>query len=173
MAASSYSAPRARDIASDRTALAFWLDALLLALFLLIQSPRITGVAAHEWIGLAIAVPLLVHVLLSWHWIVSKPARLIARGSWRGRFNYLVNASLFVAMVIAIASGAIVSRVAFPSMGVHTIYDADWFETHDFWSNVLFVCIGLHLAMNWGWVLAVMKRSAFTSEEAEANEADS
>jgi hypothetical protein len=26
--------------------------------------------------------------------------------------------------------------------------------------------------MNWGWVLAVMRRSAFTAEEAEANESD-
>ena len=117
-------------------------------------------------------VPLLVHVLLSWHWIVSKPARLIARGSWRSRLNYVINVALFVAMVIAIVSGAVVSRVALPQLGIHTIYDGDWFETHDFWSNVLFVCIGLHLAMNWGWVLAVMRRNAFTAEEAEANESD-
>ena len=172
MTAASYSAPPASAITRDRTALAFWLDALLLALFLLIQSPRITGVAAHEWIGLAIAAPLLVHVLLSWHWIVSKPARLMARGTWRQRINYLINVALFVAMVIAIVSGAVVSRVALPAVGIHTIYDADWFETHDFWSNVLFVCIGLHLAMNWGWVLAVMRRNAFTAEESEANESD-
>src|SRR6516164_3536467 len=102
MATRSYSAPDASEITRDRTALAFWLDTLLLALFLLIQSPRITGVAAHEWIGIAIAVPLLVHVLLSWHWIVSKPARLLANGSWRSRINYLINVTLFVAMVIAI-----------------------------------------------------------------------
>ena len=31
-----------------RTAFAFWLDALLLALFLLEESPRITGVAGHR-----------------------------------------------------------------------------------------------------------------------------
>src|SRR5215472_12778862 len=104
MPASAYSAPPASEITRDRTALAFWLDALLLALFLLIQSPRITGVAAHEWIGIAIALPLLVHVLLSWHWIVSKPARLVARGTWRQRLNYLINLTLFIAMVIAIIS---------------------------------------------------------------------
>lgn len=172
MPRAAYSAPSASEIASDRTALAFWLDALLLALFLLIQSPRITGVAAHEVIGLVIAVPLLVHVLLSWHWIVSKPARLLARGAWRGRLNYLINTSLFIAMVIAIVSGAVVSRVVLPAAGIATIYDADWYETHDFWSNVLFVTIGLHLAMNWGWVLAVMRRRDFTAEEAEANESD-
>ena len=141
MTARAYSAPPASQVTRDRTALAFWLDALLLALFLLIQSPRITGVAAHEWIGIAIAVPLLVHVLLSWHWIVSKPARLLANGSWRSRINYLINVTLFVAMVIAIVSGVVVSRVALPQLGIHTIYDGDWFETHDFWSNVLFVRI--------------------------------
>jgi len=157
---------------ASRTLFALWLDALLLLLFLLIQSPRITGVFAHEALGLAIAVPLVLHLLLSWHWIVAKGKRLGAGASWRTRFNYAVNVTLFLAMVIAIVSGVLVSESVIPALGAHVIQDADWYETHDFWSNVLFVTIGLHLAMNWGWVDAVVRRHAFTDEEAEANDED-
>ncbi len=128
----------------SRTAFALWLDVLLLLLFLLIQSPRITGVAAHEIIGIAIAVPLLLHMLLSWHWIISKAKRLFANGSLRTRINYAINVGLFLAMVLVIVSGIMVSRVVLPWAGMPTIYDGDWFELHDSTSNVLFVAVGLH-----------------------------
>jgi hypothetical protein len=154
----------------SRTAFALWLDVLLLLLFLLIQSPRITGVAAHEIIGIAIAVPLLLHMLLSWHWIISKAKRLFAKGSLRTRINYAINVGLFLAMVLVIVSGIMVSRVVLPWAGMPTIYDGDWFELHDSTSNVLFVAVGLHLAMNWGWVLAALRRRAFTAEEMEASD---
>jgi hypothetical protein len=154
----------------SRTAFALWLDVLLLLLFLLIQSPRITGVAAHEIIGIAIAVPLLLHMLLSWHWIISKAKRLFANGSLRTRINYAINVGLFLAMVLVIVSGIMVSRVVLPWAGMPTIYDGDWFELHDSTSNVLFVAVGLHLAMNWGWVLAALRRRAFTAEEMEASD---
>ncbi len=154
----------------SRTAFALWLDVLLLLLFLLIQSPRITGVAAHEVLGIAIAVPLILHMLLSWHWIISKARRLFANGSVRTRINYAINVGLFLAMVLVIVSGIMVSRVVLPWAGMPTIYDGDWFELHDSTSNVLFVAIGLHLAMNWGWVLAALRQRAFTVEEQEASD---
>jgi hypothetical protein len=155
---------------SSRTLFALWLDGLLLLLFLLIESPRLTGVAWHEALGIAIAVPILIHVLLSWHWILSKAKRFLANGTARARLNYAINALLFVVMVVVILSGAVVSRVALPSIGVPTVFDRDWFELHDAASTVLFFGVGLHLAMNWGWVVGVLRRRALSLEEREANE---
>ena len=109
-------------------------------------------------------------MLLSWHWIVSKGKRLFAGGSPRTRINYSINVVLFVSMVVAIVTGIVVSRVVLPAAGVATVLDRDWFELHDTSSDVLFRGIGLHLAMNWGWVLAALRRRAFTPEEAAANE---
>ena len=157
---------------AGRTEFALWLDVLLLLLLLLIESPRITGVAAHEWIGFAVAIPLIVHMLLSWHWIASKAKWMWTRGDPRTRFNYFVNVVLFGSMVVAIVSGGIVSRIAMPQMGIATVFDLDRFEIHDGSSNVLFGAIVVHLAMNWGWVLAALKKRSFTAEELEANEDD-
>ena len=157
---------------AGRTAFALWLDVILLALFLLLESPRITGVAAHEWAGFAIAIPLIVHLLLSWHWIASKAKWMWTKGNLRTRFNYLVNVVLFVSMVMAIVTGGIVSRIALPQLGIATVFDLERFELHDITSNVLFGAIVAHLAMNWGWVLAALRKRAFTAEELEANEDD-
>ena len=58
-----------------------------------------------------------------------------------------------------------------PQLGIATVFDLDRFELHDGSSNVLFGAIVVHLAMNWGWVLAALrKRRSFTAEELEANE---
>jgi hypothetical protein len=157
---------------AGRTAFALWLDAILLLLFLLIESPRITGVAAHEWVGFAILVPIIVHLLLSWHWIATKAKWMWTKGNPRTRINYLINVVLFGSMIVAIVSGGIVSRVAMPQLGIATVFDLDRFELHDGSSNVLFAAIVLHLAMNWGWVLAALRKRSFTAEELEANEDD-
>ena len=94
------------------------------------------------------------------------------RGDPRTRFNYFVNVVLFGSMVVAIVSGGIVSRIAMPQLGIATVFDLDRFELHDGSSNVLFGAIVVHLAMNWGWVLAALKKRSFTAEELEANEDD-
>lgn len=156
--------------AASRIAFTLWLDVLLLVLFLLSEAPRITGVAAHEVIGIAIAIPIVLHVLLSWHWIATKTRRVFAGGSWRTRINYLINAGTFIVMVIVIATGVVVSRVVLPAAGIATIYDRDWFAVHDASSNVVFIAIGLHLAMNWGWAMAAIRRRGFTLEEEAAIE---
>ena len=148
----------------------FWLDVLLLALFLLIQSPRVTGVFAHEAMGIAIAVPLVLHLLLSWQWIVTKWRRLRSGASLRSWFNFAVNAALFVAMVLVIASGVPVSESLLPLVGFARVSDMTWLRTHDSWANVVFILLGAHLAMNWAWLVAVaVKRPPpLDSESGEA-----
>ncbi|MEN6299682.1 MAG: hypothetical protein ABFD51_07200, partial [Anaerolineaceae bacterium] len=38
---------------------------------LVLLSPSLTGIPVHEWLGLAVIIPLLVHLLLNWGWIVT------------------------------------------------------------------------------------------------------
>ena len=163
------SRPASRAARSSRTVLALWLDGVLLLLLLLLESPRVTGVVWHEALGLVIVVPIVWHLVLSWHWIVSRASRVFVNGTTRNRINYLINALLFVAMVVVIASGAAVSRVVLPALGVRTGGDIEWLRLHDMMSSILFIAAGLHLAMNWGWVAGVLRRRALSPEEREVN----
>ena len=74
----------------------FALDALLLVLGLLLMSPHLTGLAWHEWIGVAFLLPLLVHLLLSWRWIVTALRHAFVPARWRDAVNLALNAVLFV-----------------------------------------------------------------------------
>ena len=48
-----------------RHVIAIGLDVVLLVALLLLLSPRLTGLPIYEWLGIALGVPLLVHLLLS------------------------------------------------------------------------------------------------------------
>jgi hypothetical protein len=155
--------------AAGRTRFVLWLDAILLLLYLLEQAPRSTGLLTHEVLGMAIAVPIVLHLLLSWRWITSNARRLFVQGNGRTRLNYVINVVVFTVMFTVIFSGVVISRVALPAIGIATIFDRGWFNLHDVASNVLFAAVALHLAMNWGWVLAMLRRRAFSPEEAAVN----
>lgn len=130
----------------------FILDSLLLTLLLLLFSPRLTGLPLHEWLGIAIVPPIVVHVLLSWRWVAAATRRLLRGAPNRVRVNYILNALLFVLLTLVIASGVAISEVAAPSVGTRTIDDRAWRALHNLTLNWLLLIAGFHIAMNWDWV---------------------
>jgi hypothetical protein len=132
---------------------AFWLDAVLFVLFVLLRTPRLTGLSWHEWLGLAFLLPMLVHLLLSWRWIVTALKRMFAPPRRRDSVNLLLNVALFVTTVGVIVSGVLISRVALPQLGIGTIDDRVWRETHNDWTDAMLICVGAHIAMNFRWIV--------------------
>ncbi|HSY50776.1 MAG TPA: DUF4405 domain-containing protein [Thermoanaerobaculia bacterium] len=140
-----------------RLPLVFWLDSALLAALLLLLAPRMTGLPIHEWIGISFCAPVLIHVLLSWRWIVATLRSLPSRTT-RTRINVLINTALFVLTVIEIVSGLVISRVALPLLGLHTIEDGSWRALHNQALNFTKLAVGLHIAMNWRWIVSALAR---------------
>ncbi|HEV8408901.1 MAG TPA: DUF4405 domain-containing protein [Gemmatimonadaceae bacterium] len=133
-------------------------DTLLLVLCLLLMSPRLTGLSLHEWFGVALILPVLVHLLLSWRWIVTALKRAFVPARRRDFVNLLLNAMLLVSTTVVVVSGLVISRVALPRMGVETIDDRVWRTTHNNWTDVMWVFICAHIAMNWRWIAKVADR---------------
>lgn len=123
-------------------------DAALLIAFLLLLAPRLTTLPLHELLGLAIGMPVLVHLLLSWRWISASTRGLLATQSSRARVRYGINAALFVLTVVMIASGAIISRAVLPSLGLPTASHPWWRAIHHKSVDALLLALGLHIAMN-------------------------
>lgn len=137
----------------------FSLDALLLVLGLLLMAPRLTGLALHEWIGISFLLPLLVHLLLSWRWIVTALRRTSAPTSRRDAVNLALNTLLFISTAVVIVSGLVISQVALPWLGVTgTVDDVAWRSTHNNWTDVMWVLVSAHVAMNWRWIARVGHR---------------
>jgi hypothetical protein len=142
--------------------LEFWLDALLLPTFLLLLSPRMTGLALHEWIGVVFGIPVLVHLLFSWSWISTATRRVLASADRRARVNYVLNTTLFVLTTVEIVSGLVISQVALPVLGIATVDDRSWRALHNLTLNWTLLAAGLHVAINWSWIVAAVRRREWT-----------
>lgn len=132
---------------------AFALDTVLFILFVILRTPRFTGLPWHEWLGVAFIVPMLWHLLLSWRWIVTALRRSFSPARRRDTVNLVLNVSLFITTAGVIVSGLLISRVALPVLGVATIDDRVWRETHNNWTDAMLLSIAAHIAMNLQWIL--------------------
>lgn len=130
----------------------FWLDLLLFLLVLLLLAPRLTGLPAHEWLGLGLAPLIILHLLFSWRWISTATRRIGRPMPARFRVNYLINVTLFILMMLVIVSGVVISRVALPRLGVTVLEDRSWRALHNLTLNWLCLLTGLHVALNWEWL---------------------
>lgn len=120
--------------------------------------PQATGIPLHEWGSLLVIIPLLVHLVLDWQWIISVTKRLLKRQPGEARFNYFWNWFQFVMMVIASFSGILISNAALPAIGIPITVDPFWLEIHLFSANSVMIMLGVHLAMHWQWIIVNFKR---------------
>jgi len=139
----------------------FWLDAALLVSVSALQTLHFTGLVLHEWLGLAVVPLILIHLLFAWSWIAAETRRFLTSQSARARVNYLLNLSLFAAVTAATYSGILISQRAVPALTrskAATELDYKWDKLHNEFAIIVVILTGLHLAINWDWVLAAGKR---------------
>ena len=143
-----------------RLKITFWLDTTLLVSVCVLQAVRFTGLVLHEWFGIAIIGLILVHLLLAWSWIATQSRRLFDAQTVRGRVNYLLNLALLGAVTAVIFSGILISRKAIPALtGTAAPPDLDWRwdRLHSQFSDLTLMLTGLHLAINWDWLIAAIQ----------------
>lgn len=116
-------------------------------------SEHATGTTIHEWLGVAGAVALLTHLLLSFDWFAAVTKRFFQKQTWQVRANWLVSTALFVAMTAVMYSGMMISKVVLPTLGIELAGGFSWRSIHELSSNLILVLAGLHLAVNWKWVV--------------------
>jgi len=123
------------------------LDAAMLLSFTVLMSWRFSGVAAHEWIGLALIALILTHLVVHWGWVESSVARIMT--ARRRRFvPLLLNVALFLSMGTALVSGIVISKVAFPNTLSPGNY-LHWHSLHEISATLTLFILGLHVALNW------------------------
>lgn len=148
--------PRAAKIPRARYLLA--LDAGMLALACVLEALSLTGLTWHEWLGFVLCLLVLVHVVLQWQWFVAAFRRLLTRGAHRARVNLALNILLFIVMVAVLVSGVLISNQIAPLVGHALGRPLVWSELHSWLNFTLIVLVGVHLAINWDWVLGAIRR---------------
>lgn len=142
-----------------RVCLDVGLTTTMLALF----SFHLTGLALHEWLGLGLCVLIPTHLLVSWDWLAATTRRLVGPLPWRVRLTYLLNAALFVSIVVVTLTGLVISEAVLPGVFPRTGSRGFWRLLHTQSSNASIVLMGLHLGLYWRAAVNLIDRLGTTA----------
>ena len=147
--------------ASSQTILKLWMDVFIFIAFLIVMEPHMSDLPVHEWLGLSLTFVMVVHLLLSWDWIVQITKRFFKTVGGQNRINYLLNWLFLFDGVVIMVSGIMISRVAIPTLGLHLTLGPGWYKLHDLSTNFALLLLGLHTALHWNWIVSTMIRYVF------------
>ncbi len=144
--------------AKRRTLTNLALDGALFVAFLIATAPRLTGIAIHEWLGIALGAAVVTHLVIHWSWIVGVTRRFFNRTSGSARLNYALNTLLFIIFTTIIFTGLMISETALPWIGIRFEQDRFWTQLHHLASDAAVFLIGVHVALHWRWIVNVTRR---------------
>ena len=135
-----------------------FIDIGIFAVFLVAANPDLTGLALHEWLGVALAGTMIVHLLLHWRWIVTVSLHFSRPLLHDSRLQYTADALLFISFTTVVMSGLMISRVVAPSLGIAMARYPAWLSLHDLSADTTLVLIAAHTALHWEWVVKTFTR---------------
>lgn len=144
--------------ARRRTLTNLVLDGALFVAFLIATAPHFTGIAIHEWLGIALGAAVITHLVIHWSWIVGVARRFFNRTTASARLNYGLNTLLFVVFTTIIFTGLMISETALPWIGIRFERDRLWTHLHHLASDAAVFLIGGHVALHWRWIAHVTRR---------------
>lgn len=135
-----------------------FIDIGLLIAFLVSASPHFTGNMIHEWLGVALAVALIMHILLHWNWIVNVGA-LYMKNLWQvSRLQFLVDVLIFFAFIVLMTTGLMMSKDFLPTLGIQVARAGRSIKlVHSAASNIAVILTGFHVALHWKWIVNIVK----------------
>jgi uncharacterized protein DUF4405 len=142
----------------SQTKLKFVIDIGIFIAFLITMEPHASGLTIHEWLATALIPVLVVHLLLSWDWIVQVTQRFIGKMKTQSRINYILNWLLFVDGTIIMLSGFMISESLMPTLSIQLPRNIAWRGLHDLSANLFLILLGLHTALHWRWIVDTFKR---------------
>lgn len=145
----------------NRTKRLFVVDAIAALLFVLVMNVPLTGVAIHEWLGIAIAAALTTHLVQHADWVATMSRRFFSRTSLQNRLNYLLMFGLFIGFASITVSGLLISESALPWLGYHPEGSEFWLWLHLSSVGWVVALAAIHIAMNWKWIVNATNRFLF------------
>jgi hypothetical protein len=139
-----------------------WVDASIFIGFVVAMNPSLTGITVHEWFSLALAGTLIVHLLLHWKWITTVAIRFFRKLFHTSRLKFLVDVLLFTACTVVMMSGLMISRSIVDVLGINLASNPSWRFLHSTSADAALWLVGLHFALNWKWVVSMVKRHILT-----------
>lgn len=132
-------------------------DALALAVFIVACNPSVTGVAFHEWLGLAVTIVLIVHCAMHFDGIVHSVRAVLMRHNAAAAGRLALNVATFLAFAVCCVSGLCESGSVLQALGLFMDGYYLWNPLHAVAAKVLLALVVVHLAINARRVFAYAK----------------
>ena len=137
-----------------------WLiDAVLFLGFLVSYLLDVTGLALHEWLGVAVGILAVYHLLVHWQWVKAVTRRLLGRTSGEARWFYAMDVGLTVGFLTILVSGLVISTWLDLPLQNYLV----WRDAHILSSLATLLLAVIKIGFHWKWIICVAKRSLFKS----------
>lgn len=130
-------------------------DLTILSALIAIYYPGATGIAVHEWLALGVGVPVVVHLVVNWDWVVFMTMITWRRRRDESRVDYIVDALLYVALITAGVSGLMISQVLSQAVGWTLAVDPLWRPVHSVSADIATAFMIVHVTLHWKWFVRV------------------
>jgi len=128
-----------------------FIDLALLVGLLVANDPARTGLAVHEWLSIALMVPILVHLVINWEWTMRVTSKFFDRLFSVSRLNLVVDVALFASTVAVIVSGFAVSSVLPGLLGLASAATPLWIAVHATSASATIIALLVHFALHAKW----------------------
>ena len=135
------------------------IDAMLFGGFLVALWLDLTGVAVHQWLGLAVGALAGYHLVTHWRWVEAVTGRLFGRTSRQSRQFYAVDAGLAVGFVAIAGTGLAISTWLDLGLANYAI----WRNVHLLASVVTLALVVAKIGLHWRWIVSTARRRIFAA----------
>lgn len=130
------------------------MDAALFGGFLTAMALDLTGVALHQWLGIAIAGLAGWHLAAHRGWVKTITARFFGHINGRARLFFFVDAGLAAGLLTISGTGLVISTWASLTLANH---DA-WYAVHVAASLMTLALLVAKIGLHWRWIVSVARR---------------
>ena len=146
-------------------------DAVALVAYVIVSLPSLTGVAFHEWLGLAVFVVLAVHLAQHLYQVILKRAPASDGAARRATPARVARAVLAVLLAVALMV-CVVSGVMVPAFGLYAEGYYFWNPLHAVSAKVLLALLLIHLFLNAGMAYRLLQRKKPSAKKETEHDRD-
>lgn len=136
----------------------FLIDIGIFIAMLLALIPALTGIPIHEWLSVALAAAIVIHLLLHWDWIVNVLFKFFKRIFQTSRLQFVVDFLLFAAFNAVMLSGFLISQDVLPFIGIRPLESPVMRTLHSLSADATLILTGVHFALSWNWIVSAVRR---------------